>query len=370
MSGDENSKGCRILYVVGQLSSYGGLERQLYYLLEGMGLHRYRPGVVVWGTHIQDGFSAAIQSMGVSLYFINENDPPLTKLLMLQSLVKKLSPEVVHSYSFFTNFAAWWSTLGTEATPVGSIRSNFVSERQLAGHMLGRLSARWPRTQICNSIAAMGMVQRTCDPFKPSRLRVVRNRLDIDCFKADAPFPSEPLLIAVGRLSPQKRWDRLVRAVSTIAKKGIRFSVHQVGVGPLREHLEEQAGHLGVDHLIKFLGFRHDIPRLLAESTFLVHTANDEGCPNVVMEAMAAGRAVVATDAGDIPYLVEDGKTGFVVPRGDEEALADRMMTLISNHDLCLQMGKNARRKAEKEFGLRYLATETLEAYQAFGWRG
>jgi len=86
------------------------------------------------------------------------------------------------------------------------------------------------------------------------------------------------------------------------------------------------------------------------------------------MEAMACGRAVVATDAGDIPSLVDDGKTGFVVPRGDDTALVDRLEKLIVGRDLCKRMGEAGRAKAEREFGVDRLVSDTLAVYRAAGW--
>jgi len=150
--------------------------------------------------------------------------------------------------------------------------------------------------------------------------------------------------------------------------KGIKFQVRLVGDGPLRGELESLVKTLKVDGLFQFLGPRKDIPELLADSSFLVHTAEDEGCPNVVMEAMACGRATVAMDAGDIGYLVEDGITGFVVPRGEEKTFAERVSQLLSDHELCERMGLAARVKAEKEFRLERLLSETLAVYKAIGW--
>ncbi len=152
------------------------------------------------------------------------------------------------------------------------------------------------------------------------------------------------------------------------ASKGLTCTVRLAGQGPLLEALKSQAASVGIDHMIQFLGARDDIPQLLAASAFLVHTADEEGCPNAIMEAMACGRAVVSTDAGDVSLLVDDGKTGFVVPRGNDEALADRIVELIGQPALCLEMGKNARMKAEQEFGLQTLVSETLGVYKAAGW--
>jgi glycosyltransferase involved in cell wall biosynthesis len=119
---------------------------------------------------------------------------------------------------------------------------------------------------------------------------------------------------------------------------------------------------------IQFLGYSDNIPRLLADSTFLVHTSDIEGCPNTIMEAMACGRAVVATDAGDTPSLIENERTGFVVRRGDDESLADQMEKLIIDRDLCQTMGRASRARAEKEFSLARLVSDTLDAYRVAGW--
>lgn len=141
-----------------------------------------------------------------------------------------------------------------------------------------------------------------------------------------------------------------------------------VGEGPLRTSLEQQSLALGLTDQVEFLGQRTDVPTLLGESWFLVHTSDREGCPNVVAEAMACGRAVVATDVGDIPFLVKDGKTGFVVGKEDGKLLSQRMESLIQNVELCRRMGEAGRVMAEKEFGSDRLVSETLAVYRIAGW--
>jgi glycosyltransferase involved in cell wall biosynthesis len=359
----------RILYVIGQLG-IGGYERQLYNLLQALDRPCYKPVVVVWGATRVKSYETNIRALGVAVHSFPDDLSRGAKLMALRRLVRELSPELVHSYSFYTNFPAWWATLGTGSIAVGSIRNNFTSEILAAGGILGRLSARWPSIQICNSASAKRAAEEAMGPFKPARIHVVPNGMDIHGFKAISPLPAKPALLAVGRLYPQKRWDRLVNILALVQQRGLCFSIRHAGEGPLRPALESQARCLAVDHLLEFLGERHDVADLLAASTCLVHTADEEGCPNVVMEAMACGRAVVATDAGHSPQLIEDGTTGFVVKRGDDQTFAERVAMLIEDPDLARRMGLAGRAKIECEFGLRQLLDRTFLAYREAGWRG
>ena len=363
----KDPKICRLLYVVGQLG-LGGLERQLFYLLQTMDRQRYKPVVVVWRYSPDDYYVREILALGVPVIALENHRSRLSKLRALRSLVSSLRPEVIHSYSFHTNIAAWWAARGTAAIPIGSTRSSIALDRRASGKVLGRLCGRWPSAQIFNSLIAEQAVKQSTTLFRPRRIYVIRNGVDLDRFSPRC-HPQQGYILAVGSLSPVKRWDRLIRAVAFLTSKGISPEVIHVGSGPLRGELEAMTKNLHVEHMFRFLGARHDIPALLADAAFLVHTAEDEGCPNVVLEAMACGRAVIATDAGDVPYLVEDGKTGFVVRRGEDETLVNRIATLLTNRDLCQQMGDNARARAEKEFDLHSLVIRTLDAYRAAGWR-
>ncbi len=278
---------------------------------------------------------------------------------------------MIHSYSSYTNFAAWWAALGTKAVAIGALRSDFLEAVRENGRWLGRLSARWPRTQIFNSFAAAEIARRSKSPFTPGQLYVVRNGIDLQHFRAiPLSTTGQACILGVGSLLPVKRWDRLFEAALSLKRRGFDFLVRLVGDGPLRASLTQQAQALGVADCVEFMGHRDHIPGLLAHATFLVHTSDSEGCPNVVMEAMACGRAVVATDVGDTPAVVDHQQTGFVVRRGDDAALVEHIATLIADRELCRRMGEAGRLKAEREFGLDRLVSETLAAYRAAGWRG
>ena len=135
---------CRLLYVVGQLGA-GGLERQLFLLLQGMDRDRYRPEVVVWNFSENDTYVPHIQKLGVPLHSFPHTHSAVKKILALRGLILKKKPEVVHSYSFYTNIAAFFSALGTKTISVGGVRSNFGTDWRYSGVFLGRLCASWPR---------------------------------------------------------------------------------------------------------------------------------------------------------------------------------------------------------------------------------
>lgn len=357
---------CRVLYLVGSLG-LGGLERQLFDLLRVMDREQYKPAVAVWRYSPDEHYSQEISALGVPVLSLGEQASRFAKLRGLYNLVRSMRPEVIHSYSSYTNLLAWWVGRATGTISVGSSQNTYWFERQANGVLLGRLSARWPSGQVYNSFNAEREAKQANTMFRPPRIYVVTNGVDLDRY-SPRPHPEHGYMLAVGSLDRRKRWDRLIRVVALLASRGVVAEVWHAGAGPLLEELKAMTKNLQVDHLIRFLGARHDLPTLLGDASFLVHTAEVEGCPNVVLEAMASGRAVLGTDAGDIPYLVEDGKTGFVVQKEDETGLADRMATLLGDRELCRRMGDAGRRKAEQSFGLDRFRSEIFAAYRAEGW--
>ena len=358
----------RLLFLTGELG-VGGSERQLYYLLLAMNREHYRPVVVVWNYQESDTYVSKIRDLGVRLFWFPESFPRRKKLLALRRLVRQLVPEVVHSYSFYTNFAAYWSARNTKAVAIGSVRSDFMWARNEAGPVLGRLSARWPRVQICNSYSAAAKARNSGASFVAKKLLVVPNGLDLSRFRYSPPDTRKFRIAAVGSLSPVKRWDRLLRVTQQLKQRGLDFTVRVAGEGPLRDELKQQTQEFGLTGVVDFVGHVDDVAAWLVDSSVLLHTSDSEGCPNVVMEAMATGRTVVATAVGDVPSLVRDHKTGFVVSCTEEVALVDRLATLVARPELCVEFGQAAREKAKREFSLERLVSETLAAYEAAGWK-
>jgi glycosyltransferase involved in cell wall biosynthesis len=124
------------------------------------------------------------------------------------------------------------------------------------------------------------------------------------------------------------------------------------GSGALESELRAQADALGVGHAVRFAGFRTDVPRLLAASTLALLPSEAEAFPTTLLEAAAAGRPAVATPVGGIPEIVDDGRTGRLVPPGDVAALARAVTCLLVDEGRREQLGRAARRRAEQEFSV------------------
>ena len=356
-----------LLYVVGQLRA-GGQERQLFYLLRELVASGRAAHIAVWNFDPGEAWVEPIRALPVPVHDLGGPGGRAGKILRLRRLARETRAGLLHSYGFYTNFAAWAASLGTAAVPVGSIRSTLADARRDSGALLGLLSSRWPRHQVANSRGAARESRRLSWIAAPSRVDLVRNGVDLEKFAA-TPMPSGvPLLLGIGSLVAIKRWERFLEAAVRLAASGLEFKAAIAGEGPLRAWLAGRIRRERLDDRFSLLGGVQDVPRLLAQASVLVHTSDVEGCPNAVIEAMACARPVVAWNAGDVAEIVEPERTGYVV--SDEEALASRLSLLVGDRGLRKRLGDAARERAQRDFELPRLLSETLAAYRAAGWRG
>jgi glycosyltransferase involved in cell wall biosynthesis len=171
--------------------------------------------------------------------------------------------------------------------------------------------------------------------------------------------------ILVARLVEQKRADRFLRALQLARRVVPELRGLIVGDGPARSELEAVHHQLGEDREhVQFLGTRDDVPTLLRNSDMLVATSDHEGCPNVILEAMAAGLPVITTPAGDAGRIVQDDVTGYVVAMSDVHGLAERMVSLALSPDLRAQLGSAGRNRVQSQYGFEGHATRILGIYR------
>jgi glycosyltransferase involved in cell wall biosynthesis len=193
---------------------------------------------------------------------------------------------------------------------------------------------------------ALAPVARAWFRLGPDVVHVIGNTVEVDAIQAAAPVPraglgvaaSAFLVVAVARLSEQKGLDVLLRALPEVEHVDLAVA----GDGPDRAALAELAASLGVDARVRFLGRRADVAALLAAADAFVLPSRREGQPLALLEAMAAGRPIVATAVPGVDELVEDGATALLVPPDDPAALAGALCRLRDDPSLRLSLGRAA----------------------------
>ena len=188
-----------------------------------------------------------------------------------------------------------------------------------------------------------------------SRIQIVPLGLDLDRFRggdaraARAALGIEPgtvAVVAMCRLVPVKRIDRLLRAMAVAMTSVPGLRLYVVGDGAERAALERQAAALGIANRVTFAGWSADAPNWYAAADIVALTSDSEGTPLSLIEAATAGRAAVATDVGGVADVVVDGVTGIVVPREDEAALAAALVRLGADPALRARLGAAAPQRA------------------------
>jgi glycosyltransferase involved in cell wall biosynthesis len=199
------------------------------------------------------------------------------------------------------------------------------------------------------------------DPL-PGDCRVLYTGLDLSRFDPSASTgggqsgrESRLQILHAGTIQPRKGQVELVEAVESVAETLPPFRLAFAGDVPTghedyHQRLVERIADSGIRESTALLGYRTDMPALLAQSDMVVLPSESEGLPRIVLEASAAGTPCVAMDSGGASEILTDGESGFLVDVGDTDALADRIQTLARDEPLRESMGRRARRTAEDRF--------------------
>ncbi len=183
-----------------------------------------------------------------------------------------------------------------------------------------------------------------------ARTTVIPNAVDVASFKGAALDGEPPLLVSVGRLSFPKDFITLVRALALLEPG--TFSGRIIGEGPDRAEVQRALDAAGIGRAVDLAGAREDVPAQLAEADAFVLSSRSECLPISIIEAMAAGLPVVATDVGGVAELVDEGSTGRLVPAGDPEAMARGLADVLADKGRRKAMGSAARARASERFDL------------------
>ena len=173
----------------------------------------------------------------------------------------------------------------------------------------------------------------------------------------------DPVIGVVGHLSEVKGHTYLIEAAPKICKEFPDVKFVFAGSGPQRETLEKQVKNLNLSSNFHFLGVRRDIPELLNIIDIFVLPSLFEGLPNVILEAMASSKPVVASAVGGIPEAVQHQVTGLLVPPKDPDALADAILKMLADREWATNMGKEGRKRVEEFFSIENEVKKIQQVY-------
>lgn len=262
----------------------------------------------------------------------------LIGIVRLSLILRRLRPDVVHAFLLVAYAVA------IPAAFLAGVPVRVVGHRNIGGELSSRPRRMVMRLCLLISTHATGNAEAVARAFPsvafPQReTQVLRNGVDLPV-RVGCPEIQPPRLVQIANFHRVKNHAMLLQALARLphCPETVLF-----GDGEERERLEQLVGDLGLTARVRFAGAVPNAKTQLGDFQLLTLTSWNEGLPNAILEAMAAGLPVVTTDAGGASELVLDGKTGFVIAPGDVAALTDRLRHLIDDPDARQRMGQAGR---------------------------
>ena len=290
-------------------------------------------------------------------------------------LMRAVRPDVVHTHlplaEFYGNLAAALCRVPTIVSTKHSDHAIFTRPLVRVGHVM--MSA--PNASVIAVSEHMARFVRSCGLWPGTHLAAIPNGLDVAAFDG-ASTPEEVAVLraslvdddglligAAGRLEPEKGFDVLIEAMARVVASESRAQLVIAGGGSRRNELEAQIIRLGLTDHVRLLGPRPDLFALMHAFDLFALSSRSEPFGLVLLEAMAARKAIVATDAGGAPEVVVNGETGALVPSGDSAAMAAALLSLLADRDRAHTYGQAGRTRVERVFPIERMLSETEAIY-------
>ena len=355
----------KVVFVIGSLGR-GGSERQIVEFVRHAHPRLANCVVVCLGTagelaHLVEAVGARV----VPLEIRGLKRNPVSSLMRLGKLLREFRPDFVYGFLFHGSALGFVTAalFCRSATRVLGCRSDPAFDgcprpfRPLRGVVNGLADGL-----IVNS-EAMRKAWCLDSPRLCSRIHTVPNGVRVPADRIDEAKPDRTCVICVANLIAYKGHVTLLDACADIARHHRNWSLILVGDGPERGDLEKRVQRTGLDDIVSFVGQRDDVDVLLARAQIAVLASYTEGMPNAVLEAMAHGLPVVATDVGGVRELLGTG-AGLVVPPRDSRSMATALQTMLTDQELRRRAGERGRSLARANFGIPLMAERTLDAFR------
>jgi glycosyltransferase involved in cell wall biosynthesis len=344
--------------------SLGGTERVVWELATRLPARRF--DVEVWLSPAPgvDEMAASLAAREVAVKRVPEVDSRWDWRGMARAWreLRRSAPRLLHIHHVWPAADRYLAALaGAAGVPYLVVtehivgRSHSGAQRRLKRRELERADAV---TAVCGAVADSLAHDYGVER---ARLRVLPNGADLPDLEAERPEARrlrdrfgaallKPLWVCAARLEEQKGHAVLLDALAELRRRGHDFVCALAGDGSLRAALERRAAELGLAERVQFLGRLEDVGPLLLAADAVVLPSLWEGLPLILLEALARARPVVASAAGGVPDVIEDGVTGRLVPPGDAAALADALETFHGRPDAALKLGRGGEERVHASY--------------------
>lgn len=339
-----NKADFKITFIAGTLGT-GGAERQLYYLISSMKQADYQVSLICLTKN--EFWEAKIIELGVNVEFVGFSRNRLKRLHQIYKVVKRIQPELIYSFHFYTNIYAGIVGLLCKIKTFGSIRSDGASEKRANGY-LSWAHYFLPDVIIANSEHGL----RNCKKiFFAKKSGVLPNVIDLEKFEYTQPQNEGPFrLVFVGRMEEQKQPFLFLSLVQLLVEKGLECEGAMYGDGSLKSSLIELKESNFSQLPVRIFEAHAKIEEVYKSADCLVVPSKYEGTPNVVLEAMASGLMVAALSFEGIETVIETGVSGIIAK--DLENLAEEIILSIREGRIS-SLTKEARTTIENKFELK-----------------
>jgi glycosyltransferase involved in cell wall biosynthesis len=351
--------------------SNGGAQEHLYSLVTRMDHDRYDVSIV----SLSPGSAVRkLQRAGIPVLVIDEVDDAIA-VGALAAHLSEVRADVVHAHMYRAETVATRAVLALKE--IGHRRPYLVStvHSSRVRHEADKDVLRELTPHMDQLIAVSRAIERKLldEGRDTAPVTLIYNGVDLDrydhqeaCCTLPDEYGMEPgsqIVGVVARLEPEKGHPTLLEAWPKVLRAVPDTYLLIVGEGSKRDALEAQARELRIAHRVVFTGRRDDVPAVTAALDVAVLPSYREAQGLTILEAMALSRPVVASDVGGIPEMIEDGKTGLLVPPHDAEALADAIIRLLRNHPLADTLGRAGHDMVHDRFCIELMVSTTQSIY-------
>ena len=302
---------------------------------------------------------------------------PLIGILDVMHILKNINrymPDIVHFQGTSPLFCITALIAQRKYTTVLTMHgillreTSYRSEGNIIFRILSRYIEKYALLKLDHLIVVAPQIQEIINEMRTKRIYVVPNGVELDGIEKIAPamINRENMIMFIGSLVEVKGAHILIEALGIVKRKTPDIYLLIAGSGPQETRLKELVLDLGLDDNVSFLGFIRGDEKFsyMKAAKILVFPSFWEALPIAVLEGMACGKAVVASDVGGIPFLIEDGINGYLVEPGNAQNLAEKIILLLENDETLMNMGKENLNKVQK-FRWEKIAAETSEIMSA-----